>query len=136
MSSQRFPGSTHQLSRRLARWVLLWFAFSCMAAVASPWLQPQGATLVCTAAGDVKWVSAVEIGSASDNTAGSDTGMAAGHHALDCVLCLPLLAPPAAPPTTTSVVQSARKVLASDFDLVYPRPGYSRLAARGPPGAV
>jgi hypothetical protein len=136
MTAQRFPGSIHHPSRRLASWVLLWFAFTCMAAVASPWLQPQGATLVCTAAGEVRLVSAAEIGSASDNTAGSDTGMAAGHHALDCVLCLPLLAPPAAPPTTTSGVQPARKVLAANFDPFFPRPGYSKLAARGPPGAV
>jgi len=136
MSAPHFQGSIRHPSRRLARWVLLWFAFSCMAAMASPWIQPQGATRVCTAAGEVKWVSATDIANAADNSAGSDAGMAAGHHTLDCVLCLPLLAPPAAPPATAPAAQPARAVLASDFDLFYPWPGYSKLAARGPPAGA
>jgi len=71
-------------SRLVARSVLAWFALSMAVAIAAPVVQPHSSTLVCSASGAVKLVDS-----------GSDDSVAAGHHTLDCVLCLALNAPPA-----------------------------------------
>ena len=83
MPTQRLLQSLRQ-ARALALGVLAWFVLSLGVAIASPVVQPQALTLVCSAAGAVKLV------------AGNDDGTAvASHHTLDCVLCLALGAPPA-----------------------------------------
>ena len=75
-------------SKHIARWVLVWFALSITAAVAAPVLNPQGLTLVCSAAGQTKLVGTSTAGNAADLAADV-------HQHLDCVLCLSLNAPPA-----------------------------------------
>ncbi len=69
-------------SRHLARLVLAWLVLAMGAAVASPLVRPASLALVCTAAG----ASLV-------STDGGEALPAPGH-ALDCPLCLHLLAPP------------------------------------------
>lgn len=69
--------------RTLVRWMLLWFALSLGVAVASPAVNPQALTLVCSAAGSVQLRP---VGDA-------DTPQVMSH-TLDCVLCMVAGAPP------------------------------------------
>ena len=71
---------------RLIRAVLAWIVLSVGLAVAAPVLQPQSLSLVCSVAGSVKLVAGGEQG--------GPAAPMAGHHTLDCVLCLALAAPP------------------------------------------
>ncbi len=77
-------------SRHIARLVLAWLVLAMGAAVASPLVRPASLALVCTAAG----ASLV-------STEGGEALPAPGH-ALDCPLCLHLLAPP--PPDVVAAV--------------------------------
>lgn len=76
---------TLRQARTFARWVLAWFVLSVGLAVAAPLVQPQSSMLVCSAAGEVKLLVGDDDGSTP-----------AGHHLLNCVLCLALGAPPVA----------------------------------------
>lgn len=89
-----FAPRTAQL---IARWVLMWFALSLGAAVASPVLNPQASTVVCTGAGMLKLVTL------------GDDAVDLGSHSLDCPLCANLSAPP---PATSWGVEPA-------FDLAF-----------------
>jgi hypothetical protein len=68
-------------ARQIARWVLMWFVLSLGAAVASPVLNPQASTVVCTSAGMLKLM-----------TLGDDK-VDLSSHTLDCPLCASLAAP-------------------------------------------
>jgi hypothetical protein len=68
----------------LTRLVLVWFALFIGVAVASPWVKPQSSQMVCSAMGDMKLITA------------DDVGTLVVHTALDCPVCLPLIAPPLA----------------------------------------
>jgi len=70
----------------VGRWVLLWFALSIGAAVASPIVHPQAVELVCSSAGSIKAVVQTDDGVQE---------MGASH--MDCPLCLLAGAPPPAP---------------------------------------
>ncbi len=70
-------------ARHLARLVLVWFALSLGAAIASPLIKPQPMELVCSGAGEMKLL----IKSA-------DGGEQASMSSLDCPLCTSLAAPP------------------------------------------
>lgn len=70
----------------LIRWVLLWFALSLGAAIASPVVHPQSVELVCSSAGSVKAIVHTDEGA-------QELGM--GH--MDCPLCVLAGAPPATP---------------------------------------
>ncbi|CAN7617360.1 hypothetical protein LJR161_004609 [Variovorax paradoxus] len=61
----------------VGRWVLLWFALSIGAAVASPIVHPQAVELVCSSAGSIKAVVHTEDGVQE---------MGASH--MDCPLCV------------------------------------------------
>jgi len=72
-------------ARLLARQVLVWFALAVGVAIASPLIQPQPSTLVCSAGGALKFLPV-----------GEDAGaVPAGAGLLDCPLCLQMAAPPA-----------------------------------------
>jgi hypothetical protein len=73
-------------AHRLTRFVLVWFALFLGVAVASPVINPESLQLVCTSSGNVKLVVAT-----TDGQDGTDKS-----HSLDCPLCLPMVAPPAA----------------------------------------
>ncbi len=62
----------------LARLVLAWVVLTLGAAVASPIVHPQAMEVVCSTTGPMKLVAVGE----DDATTG------AGHHTLDCSLCL------------------------------------------------
>jgi len=70
----------------VGRWVLLWFALSIGAAVASPIVHPQAIELVCSSAGSIKAVVHTEDGVQE---------MGASH--MDCPLCVLTGAPPPSP---------------------------------------
>lgn len=70
----------------LVRWVLLWFALSLGAAIASPVVHPQAMELVCSATGSLKAIVHTEDGAQE---------LGAGH--MDCPLCMLAGAPPATP---------------------------------------
>jgi hypothetical protein len=105
----------------LARWVLVWFIMAMGVAVASPLVQPQSYTLVCSTVG------------ASKLLVNGDDGAPVMAHTLDCVACLPAMVPP-------PVAQSGA---AAPADLHYSVPGFdtafqarrhaSPVPARGPP---
>jgi len=70
-------------SNLIARSVLAWFVLSMSVAIAAPVVHPNSSMLVCSASGAVKLVDS-----------GSEDGVIAVNHTLDCVLCLALNAPP------------------------------------------
>lgn len=84
----------HTLRTRslLAHLILGWFVLTMGAAIASPILHPQELQLVCTTGSTVKLVVVGDDG--------TDAALA-GHHVLDCPLCLHFTAP--APHAQTSV---------------------------------
>ena len=73
--------------RPLAIMVLVWFAMSLGAAIASPIVQPKTMQLVCTSAGAVKVIVQTDDGALE---------LGAGH--LDCPLCALMGGPPPATP--------------------------------------
>lgn len=77
----------HPLRRSvlLARLVLAWFVLALSVAVASPMAQPLAMELVCSASGGVKLIA---VGDSSDDAT------PAGHHVLDCPMCLVATPPP------------------------------------------
>ena len=113
-------------ARSIVRWMLVWFALSTGVAVAAPVVNPQALTLICTTAGNVKFVAE----SAGDDTGGLASGMQA--HTLDCVMCLPAGVPP-----VSSTVLHAGPAARSPQPAALPERVPARLAnaasARGPP---
>lgn len=109
-------------ARTLAHGVLVWFVLAVGVAVAAPLVQPQSATLVCTASGAVKLVAGNDDGSAAPN-----------HHTLDCVLCLALSAPPSTPVDGVAPVHALREVLTAFSAAHLAWRTASPLPARGPP---
>ena len=109
----------------LSRQVLAWFLLSLAVAMASPLLRPQAMELVCTASGALKRVLGAD----------PDAGPQARHHGLDCPLCLPFVAPPAAsatphlPPVPTQTTLRTTGHPAPASDSAAPPP------ARAPPAA-
>jgi hypothetical protein len=71
-------------ARSIVRWMLVWFALSIGVAVASPVVQPQAMTLICSTSGSVKFVAA-SAADASDQ----DAAKLAQPHGMECVFCLP-----------------------------------------------
>ncbi len=116
-------------ARSIVRWMLVWFALSIGVAVAAPVVNPQALTLICTTAGNVKFVAE----SVGDNADGAPSGMQT--HALDCVMCLPAGAPP-----VTSAVLHAGPAARSPQPAALPERVPARLAkaasARGPPAQL
>jgi hypothetical protein len=76
-----FP-NMNRLARRIARFVLVWFALSLGVAIASPLIKPSGIELVCSGSGALKLIVKGDAGSKSTS------------HTLDCPLCAGLGAPP------------------------------------------
>lgn len=114
-------GSMQPLHRmtRFARFVLAWFVLSVGIAVAAPAVQPQGLQMVCSG-GAMKWV---DVG---------DEGGTTAQPTLDCPLCAPFHAPPAAMPP---VLAAASRAPLASADLPDPPRLFSAAPApaRGPP---
>lgn len=77
-------------AQAIVRWTLACFVLSMGVAVASPLVQPQTLTLVCSATGSML----LEAAAPGDGDAGSPQQ---ARHTLDCVLCFTASAPPQAP---------------------------------------
>ena len=68
----------------LARFVLVWFALSIGAAIASPLIKPQDILLICTGSGAMKVLVKADDGSTQDM----------GSSVMNCPLCTATGAPP------------------------------------------
>ena len=116
-------------SRSIVRWMLVWFALSIGVAVAAPVVNPQALTLICTTAGNVKFVAE----SVGDNADSAPAGMQV--HTLDCVMCLPA----GAPPVTSAVLHPGSAALSLQ-PAALPERLPARFAkaasARGPPAQL
>lgn len=75
--------NTLRHARLIARFVLVWLAFSIGVAIASPLVKPQAMKLICSGAGVIK------LQPLTDNDAQELTRMA-----MDCPLCMSISAPP------------------------------------------
>ncbi len=71
-------------AKLITRFVLVWFALSIGAAIASPLIKPQDIILVCTSAGAMKVLVTADDGSTQEQTS----------HSMDCPLCVTAGAPP------------------------------------------
>lgn len=115
-ASLRRPGAG------LIRWVLLWFALSLGAAIASPVVHPQAVELVCSSAGSVKAIVHTDDGA-------QELGM--GH--MDCPLCVLAGAPPVTPTVELPVLmppsRAVQPVAAAHIAAATAAPP----PARGPP---
>lgn len=113
---------TLRRTKHLARFVLAWFVCALGVAVASPLIQTQEFTLVCSDVGTVK------LQAVSDDRVAPRID-----HILDCPLCLPLFAPPVPTPLQSAhgvaplaMAQGIAKALA-------PSERAAPFFARGPP---
>lgn len=105
----------------LTRWVLLWFVLAIGVALATPWISPKSAELVCTSGGALKLV-------VSGGGEGADGAMSS----MDCPLCstpgLPL--PPAVSlPVVSPLAHGLQPLVAAHLAALTAAP----LPARGPP---
>jgi hypothetical protein len=107
----------------IARFVLVWFALSLGAAVASPIVQPKVMDLICSGAGVMKLMVQTGDGSQELSSAG-----------MDCPLCAASSAPPP-PGASLSVepVQPLGYVLQSIPSAIIAARTAAPLPARGPP---
>ncbi|MDP2066706.1 MAG: DUF2946 family protein [Burkholderiaceae bacterium] len=109
-------------AHHLARLVLVWFALSIGAAVASPLVSPQGLELICSGSGAMKVLVKTADGTQETSS-----------HSLECPLCASLGAPPpvlrtvAAPDPTLGYVR--QPIPAARIASLTAAP----LPARGPP---
>lgn len=79
-------------ARSLARLALVWFVVSMGVAVAAPALHPaQALERICSGSGEMRWVP---VALATPVAADVGAAPAAGHHTLDCPLCLSPAPPP------------------------------------------
>lgn len=77
---------TLRRSTKLVRLVLAWFVLALGVATAAPAVQPQAMELICTASGGTKLIVLGEEG---------DWDSVAGHHSIECPMCLAVTLPPA-----------------------------------------
>ncbi|MBO9514621.1 MAG: hypothetical protein J7549_10940 [Variovorax sp.] len=112
-------------ARRLVSFVLMWFALSLGAAIASPVVHPQAMEVLCSASGVAKVVIHTDDGV-------KDIG--ASH--LDCPMCLPGGAPPPAPIVAVPSVQPLSHAVQSIPAARLAAATAAPLPARGPPALL
>jgi len=108
---------------RIARLVLVWLGLSLGVAIASPWVRPAGFAMVCSSSG------ALQLAAFDD---APDSG-ATGTGALDCPLCLPLLAPPGVAPQRLAHRLPAPSLLPRSTSPCVPVQGAAPWPGCGPP---
>ena len=110
-------------ARLITRFVLVWFAMSIGAAIASPLIKPQAIELICSGSGVMKVLV--------KNDDGSSTEVAS--RMLDCPLCASSSAPPPVPGMVVEPAQSLAFVLQSIPGAHIAALTAAPLPARGPP---
>lgn len=111
----------------ITRYLLAWYVVFLGVAVLSPVFQPMDLQAICSAADTPR----AAAGDANDTPA-----PAGHHHAVNCPLCLPLLAPPLANwPTLPGALPLAAVQLPAR-DPVWASTVPEHLPARGPPATV
>ena len=111
---------------QVTRFVLVWFALSIGAAVASPWVHPKAMDWVCSGSGAMKWVVV-------DDAADSDAAATVVQHTLDCPMCASFTAPlplTRVPSWTASPLAQALQPLTAAHIAAATAPP---LPSRGPP---
>jgi len=119
-------------TRCLARLVLAWFMVSLAVASAAPALRPAVALeRLCSAGGEVRWIAAASAMGES----GTADASAAGHHTLDCPLCLS--ATPPSPPVRWEVNRGAMALYVARTPATAPSvaPTRAPFPPRAPPWA-
>jgi hypothetical protein len=111
---------TLRKTRALVLGVAAWFVLSIGLAVASPLVQPQAITVVCSASGSVV-VNSVDSGS-------TPVG-----HGLECVLCLPWTAPASTDVSSARMLSATDAALPSLSDSLVAFSATAPSSARGPP---
>lgn len=111
---------------RIARLVLVWLGLSLGVAIASPWVRPAGFAMVCSASG------ALQLAAFEDAPEAGATGTGA----LDCPLCLPLLAPPGVAPQRLAHRLPAPSLLPRSTSPCVPVQGAAPWPGCGPPDRV
>ncbi|WP_022980160.1 hypothetical protein [Ideonella sp. B508-1] len=116
----------HRLTlQRFARFLLAWYVAFVGVGTLSPLFKTVDLTLVCSAGGSSRWVAI----DPSDDPAAA----AAHRHAIDCPLCLPMMAPPAVAVLTTDPDAPITQVLIPPDQRPASAIPASGLSARGPP---
>ena len=110
-------------ARLITRFVLVWFAMSIGAAIASPLIKPQAIELICSGSGVMKVLV--------KNDDGSSTEVAS--RMLDCPLCASSSAPPPLPGMLVEPAQPLAYVLQSIPSAHIAALTAAPLPARGPP---
>ena len=116
--------SLHQTALAYAKWVVLWFALSIGAAMASPIVAPKSMELICSGSGAMKLL----VKSANTDGAGDSSAMG-----MDCSLCASFFAAPASeqrPLIFLSPLASATAPVTAAYIAWVTR---APLPARGPP---
>ncbi|MDH4449804.1 MAG: DUF2946 domain-containing protein [Rhodoferax sp.] len=112
----------------LIRGMVACFALAVGMSVAAPWVHAPSLALVCTTAGEPIWVA----DPASDPAGDAQWERA---HTLDCVLCLPAVAPPAVLHTPLALGRYHERATPAATQHAFQR--FARAAlARGPPAAA
>lgn len=113
---------TLRRAHTLARFVLVWFALSIGAAIASPLIKPQAMELICSSSGAMKVLVKTDEGAKE-----------LSGHTLDCPLCASISAPPPAARENTEPAQPLAHVLPSFPATRIASLAAAPLPARGPP---
>lgn len=108
--------------RQFTRWVALWFVLSLGAAVASPLINPQAMSLICSGAGVMKVIVQTD-----------DGAVELGSHGLDCPLCANLAAPPPQIIVLAQLEQQAPDALQQPLTSQPPFQPHEPWQARAPP---
>lgn len=120
----------HRLTlQRFARFLLAWYVAFVGVGTLSPLLKPVDLALVCSASGSPRWVASP----AADDPADEPTASAVHRHAIDCPLCLPMMAPPVVAALTTAPDAPVTQLLIPPDQRPAPAIPAGALPARGPP---
>jgi len=111
----------------IARFVLVWFALSLGAAIASPVVKPQALQWVCSGAGALKTIDT----NSSDASSTGSSGVT-----LDCPLCAGLGSVPPFEPVVFSSAAPRGNALPVDRSHPYSSFSAAPQPARGPPSAI
>ncbi|WP_367121933.1 DUF2946 domain-containing protein [Rhodoferax sp.] len=111
-------------AKLLARFVLVWFALSVAAAIASPLVKPQALELICSGTGGMRLLPGTDEG-----------GQPTSRHTLDCPLCVGVGAPPPESCGAIAAPQAFNALLVSVPKVVVAARTAASLPARGPPAS-
>ena len=116
----------HRLTlQRFARLLLAWYVAFVGVGTLSPLFKPVDLMLVCSASGSPRWVAV--------DPADEPDAAAVHRHAIDCPLCLPMMAPPVLAWLGVDEEAPSTRLLLPPAQRPVPSTPTGPLPARGPP---